>query len=60
MRAAIKIVVNGIGIYVSARLQIQNFWPALIGGVIAITVPLVLHAALPAAKNYRSLTKEMA
>jgi hypothetical protein len=42
------------------RLQIQNFWPALIGGVIATTVSLVLHAALPDAKNHRSLTEEMA
>jgi putative membrane protein len=44
----------------AARLHIQNFWPALIGGVIATTVSLVLHAALPDAKNHRSLTEEMA
>ena len=42
----------------SARLHLQTFWPALIGGVIATTVSLVLHAALP--NRHRSPIEEMA
>ncbi|MEV4264240.1 phage holin family protein [Kribbella sp. NPDC049584] len=44
--------------HLSARLQLQNFWPALIGGLIATTVSLVLHAALP--ETPRSAVKELA
>jgi putative membrane protein len=42
----------------SARLHLQTFWPALIGGAIATTVSLVLHAALP--HTHRSPIEELA
>jgi putative membrane protein len=44
--------------HLSARLQLQNFWPAVIGGLIATTVSLALHAALP--ETPRSAVKELA
>jgi uncharacterized membrane protein YvlD (DUF360 family) len=44
--------------HLSARLHLQNFWPALIGGVIATTVSLVLHAVLP--EKHRLSMEEVA
>jgi putative membrane protein len=44
--------------HLSAGLHLQTFWFALIGGVIATTVSLVLHAALP--ETHRSSIEEMA
>jgi putative membrane protein len=44
--------------HLSARFELQNFWPALIGGLIATTVSLALQAALP--ETPRSAVKELA
>ncbi|GAA1123271.1 phage holin family protein [Kribbella jejuensis] len=43
----------------SEHLHLQGFWLALIGGAIATTVSLALHAALPESKRHGSPAEEM-
>lgn len=52
-------LVSAASEHFSARLHLQDFWPALVGGAIATTVSLALHAAMPDSKRRHSLSEEV-